>query len=594
MSEPSKDTIYIDVDEEITGIIDKVQSSDKKIVALVLPKRATVLQSVVNMKLLKRTTQRSKKSLVLITSEAGLLPLAGAVGLHVAKNLTSKPEIPDGPPKDELPESLVHEDEIESEPDEDPELDKAAAVGVLAGGGVGGAAAAGAVAGKTDAEDVTSDLDDAAASASSASASASGDKASATEKSGKSSKKDKKSKKDKAAGAKVPNFEKFRKLFIIGGLALIALVVFLYFAIAVWPKATITIDAQSSKLNTTVVFTADTTTKTFDASQSNVPSQLAQSKKTGTQSAPATGTKNIGSKAAGTVTIRNCDYPAFMIIAGSQFSGADGKVYISSASVNVPAYTGPSSTCTLSGSHSGKVDVPVQATTNGAASNTGAQSYSVPNVTSGSKVDGIGSAMAGGTDNVVKMVTQNDIEGAKAQLANATDPSAQATLTKQLQESGMYVIPSSFNAGAAAYSTNVNAGDQADNVTVTSTITYSLLGVNQANMKTLVENNAKGQIDTGKQSILSDGLSSATFTVQNPTDPKPKVSVQSAVVVGPKIDTDQIKQQVAGKKSADTRSTIESLPGVKSVTIKYSPFWVSKTPGKVSKITIVFKQASDK
>src|SRR5262249_51818585 len=98
----NKDVIYIDVDDEITAVIDKVQASNKKIVALVLPKRATVLQSIVNMKLLKRAAGDTKKNLVLITSEAGLLPLAGGVGIHVAKSLNSKPEVPEAP--DRMPE----------------------------------------------------------------------------------------------------------------------------------------------------------------------------------------------------------------------------------------------------------------------------------------------------------------------------------------------------------------------------------------------------------------------------------------------------------------------------------------------------------
>src|SRR5690242_18612768 len=94
---PAKDVIYIDVDDEITTIIDKVRGSQSKILALVLPKRATTLQSVVNMKLLKRSADETSKNLVLITSEAGLLPLAANVGMYVAKNLQSKPEIPHVP-----------------------------------------------------------------------------------------------------------------------------------------------------------------------------------------------------------------------------------------------------------------------------------------------------------------------------------------------------------------------------------------------------------------------------------------------------------------------------------------------------------------
>ena len=89
-----KDTIYVDVEDEITTIIDKVKNSSNKLVALVMPKRSSVLQSTVNMKLLKRAADSSKKQLVLITAETSLLPLAAEIGLPVAKNLQSKPAIP--------------------------------------------------------------------------------------------------------------------------------------------------------------------------------------------------------------------------------------------------------------------------------------------------------------------------------------------------------------------------------------------------------------------------------------------------------------------------------------------------------------------
>ena len=48
-----KDTIYIEADDEITAVIDKVVNAKSEIVAVVLPKRAVVFQSVVNMRLLK-------------------------------------------------------------------------------------------------------------------------------------------------------------------------------------------------------------------------------------------------------------------------------------------------------------------------------------------------------------------------------------------------------------------------------------------------------------------------------------------------------------------------------------------------------------
>jgi hypothetical protein len=47
-----KDTIYIDIEDDITAVIERVKGSPEKLIALVPPKGAA-LQSVVNLKLLK-------------------------------------------------------------------------------------------------------------------------------------------------------------------------------------------------------------------------------------------------------------------------------------------------------------------------------------------------------------------------------------------------------------------------------------------------------------------------------------------------------------------------------------------------------------
>ena len=133
MSDTAKDTIYIDIDDEITAIIDKLGQSEHKIVALVLPKRATVLQSIVNMKLLKRSADAKNKKIVLITSEASLLPIAGAVKVHVAKTIQSKPIIPPAPQT--LSDDIQADDNEELQQDEDEDeagLDASQSVGSLA------------------------------------------------------------------------------------------------------------------------------------------------------------------------------------------------------------------------------------------------------------------------------------------------------------------------------------------------------------------------------------------------------------------------------------------------------------------------------
>ena len=90
-----KDVIYIDTEDDITAIIGKVKDSSGKVVALVPPKRIGAIQSAVNLKLVHRAAESAKKHLVIVTNNHALSALAGSAGIPVAKNLESRPEMPE-------------------------------------------------------------------------------------------------------------------------------------------------------------------------------------------------------------------------------------------------------------------------------------------------------------------------------------------------------------------------------------------------------------------------------------------------------------------------------------------------------------------
>lgn len=562
MTAADKETIYIDIDDEITGIIDKLKGSKGKIVALVLPKRAGVFQSIVNMKLLKRAADESKKHLVLITSEAGLLPLAGAAGVHVAKTLNSKPEIPLAPTANDDEESVDEDEDITDD------LDTEKTVGELAGAGA--AATVGADGVETlelDDDDLPEDLDKPAPAAKSFKP------------------KDGKGKKDKKLA--IPNFERFRLLLIGGGILLVLLIIGLVFAMSVLPKATITIDTDASNVNTNANLALSTTAKTFSSSGNTVPAKVVTQQKTYTQQANASGQKNNGNKASGSVTLTNCSDSDVVVPAGNGVSSG-GNTYITQTTVDVP-----SSDFTSKGQckDNGKATVGVMAQNGGA-------SY---NISSGSNVSvsGFGSLsgqsgnISGGTDNIVKIVSQSDIDSAKAKI-NTDDPTTKQNLQNQLKQAGYYAIVTTFSAGTPAVTSSANAGDAANTVTVTENVTYTMFGAKEADLKEVVDNDVKSQIDTGKQSILDEGLDKASFNVTSATATDAKVSMATVAVVGPDLSTDTIKQEAAGKKPGDVKSSVGSNPDVKSVDVKLSPFWVNSVPKKQSKITVTIAKPDAK
>jgi hypothetical protein len=555
MASSNKDTIYVDIDDEITGIIDKVQNSSGKVVALVLPKRAAVFQSIVNMKLLKRAGDAGKKNLVLITSEAGLLPLAGASGIHVAKTLNSKPEIPVSPDMDEDDEE-VDEDEAEELADDDAPLDTAAPVGALAA----------AKAADDGVETLT--LDDEDLPPEEAEAPKSKDFAPP------------KAKKDKKL--KVPDFDRFRLLLILGGLALILLIFFMIFAVKVLPKATISIKTDATSLDTTVPLNLSTTATKLDEAENTVPAKLAQQQKTYTQQVPTTGQKNNGNKASGTIVLTNCSQQDddITIPAGSSFS-SNGNTFITQKSVSLPpsSFNNSHSKCTSSPSAS----VDILALYGGTAYND-ATSFTAGSPYGG--VTGKGST-SGGTDSIVQSVNQNDITSAKNKIQAASDNDMKKTLKGNLSKDNYYAIEATYSSGTPTVTNSANVGEVANNVTVTETVTYTMFGVHKKDLQKLAANAIKEQIDTSKQSILDDGVDSASYNADNITATGGKVTMTSSATAGPDLDTNSIKQNSLGKKPAEVKSNLETYPGVKNVDVKLSPFWVGSVPGKTSKIKVV-------
>jgi hypothetical protein len=574
MAEPantSKDTVYIDVDDEITTIIDKVRGSDKRIVALVLPKRAAVLQSVVNMKLLKRSADQSKKQLVLITSEAGLLPLAGSVGLYVADSLNSKPEVP--PVPDETGGGQLEEEalSLDDEPDAEYTADNAGdkPVGDLAKAAGAGFVITSGV--DTEDENLPSEGEKAATPATSAVGAAAA---------GKKTKKDKKK--------VVPSFNKFRTRLGLAAIGLVLLIFLLYLALMVLPKATVAIGANAQDVNSSLNITLDTTASDVDLANTTIPATTVQQQKTYTQQVDATGKQNNGQKATGSVTMttQTCSpnlFPAPDDIPAGTGVSNNGNSYITHDDASF-TQNGGSGSCIYWKSN------PV-----GITAQQGGSNYNVSNanfsVFSHSGVSASGSAN-GGTDDIQQVVSQSDIDNAKGKI-NTNDSEIKQALTEQLKQQNLFPIPATFNSGKPTISSSSNAGDKASTVTVTEAVTYTMFGTAKSNLKTLVKDDVGQQVDLDKQAIIDDGISSASFSLKHQTDTTADVSMDNTALVGPKIDMTSLKAQIAGMKSGDAKDLINQLPGVTTVDIKLSPFWVSSIPKNQAKITITVGKAKN-
>lgn len=548
MSEKTKDTIYVDVEEEITGIVSKVQNSSKDIVALVLPKRASVLQSVVNMKLLKRTSEQAGKKVVLITSETRILPLAGAVGMFVAANLTSKPYVPLSPK-------------------------------------------AGAAAPAGDSEDVSIDpetpVSELAPEAKFADDGAEGMEIDNTKP--KVPLADKKPS-DKGGKLKVPSFSRFRKKLIFGGVALGALLAFLVWAILFAPSAQVIVRANTDEIPMNIELRADKAEDAeADPAEKVVRATTAELEKDDSETVEATGEKNNGKKANGSVsmTARKCSGNPFDAPKGvSSGTGIsyNGNTYITQENTNFTTNgaTTDSDNCYI---YPSTGDTSIKAQSQGEGSNVSNGSFSV---SGRSDVSADGSA-SGGTDKIVKIVSDIDVRKAKERL-NSKQNTSQDELEKKLSDDGYTAVEDSFDAGNTQYNVNPGVGAEADEVTVTSKTTYKMLGINSEDIKKVIEEEVKNQEEGSSRSILSDGLGSASFEVLSESGELAIVTLETTVVVGPDVDEEAIKALIGGKKDGEAEDILNGISGFSDAQVDIGPFWVTKIP-KASKVDFIVQQA---
>ncbi|MGB3009253.1 MAG: hypothetical protein WBB33_02750 [Candidatus Saccharimonadales bacterium] len=518
-----KDVIYIDIEDDITSIIDKVKNASTQIVALVPPKRIGALQSVVNLKLLNRAAEGAKKRIVLITNDHALSALAAGVAIPIAKNLQSKPEVAESPVLSVDNDDVIDGDEVPQKENDDATDDSAIATSALA--------------------------------------------TSATPASRASSKK---------SPIVIPNFDAFRNklaLIIGGGLLLIG---FLVWALVFAPHANVTVVAKTTPygVNKPLLATADST---LDAAAGTIKATVKEVKKTVSADFTATGKKDVGEKAAGTVKFSTDSLSVIVsgrgnIPAGTKLThAASGLVYVTDSPVSLTV-SSSSGTTTITAVESG-------AKYNGA---TGSVSGA------GSGVDAsIVSATTGGTDKTVTVVSEQDAASAREKIKTADADAVKADLKKQFA-SDLVVVDESFTVTPGDPSVTPAVGQEATSGKVSVETTYTMIGLVRNDIRTIIEKDLTKQIGTiPNQMIYDQGLDKVKFTSFAKQDSSYKVNLVTTGYVGPSINSAELAKKLVGKREMEITQIIKNYEGIKSVDVKFSPFWVSTAPS-ADKITIKF------
>ncbi|MDO4220324.1 MAG: hypothetical protein Q4D22_03820 [Candidatus Saccharibacteria bacterium] len=596
----NKDVIYIEPEDDITDILANIKDAKNKIVALVPPKKAGVLQSAVNFKLIAKTANNHEKTVVLITSDESLLALADKVKMPTAKSLQSKPKLPHSDDSKEFGDDDVDEeiseDEAESEEESEPEPEekpKKTSAKTKKAAEIAAAETAKDVDIELDAKDVEPEDDD------------------------KKNKKDKKAEK-KEKNTKVPNFKKYRKYIILFLILFVAIFGFGYWATQIAPRAKITVKVKTvgSNFSETVRFVTDET-KSDPENGVFFAEEKTTSKKVSSDFG-ATGEVDKGAKASGTITVKvkspvtfsvSDNYSkTFTIPANTIFTYSNGNKYASTSAVNLAVTKAKigslSKNCTLNDdgitincnlSSDVVAEVSVVSTENGEKYNIAASTsgWSFPiNTITATKA----SAMTGGSSKIVKVVSQEDVEKASNDLSGEADKEAREELASQFS-SEYILIGNSFAVTSTNTTTSPSLNEEVgEGVTpkIVRETKYVIYAVKKSEVDTYIHTVAEAKIkgdDT--QMVYSTGVAinegdddKAFFESYKNDNGNMTAKLKSTTKTGPRITEDMVKEVSLGVKIGKVQSNLRSYKGVSEAYVETSYFWVTRVPDDDNKVEI--------
>jgi hypothetical protein len=547
-----KDVIYIDVEDDITAIIGKVKDAKQKIVALVPPKRTGVLQSAVNLKLLARAANNANKRLVIITGNAALGGLAASAEIPVAKSLNSRPELV------KPSTASIDDKEVEDLIDGD-QLDVGDHVDLKSKDSI-----------DDDMSDTINGIN------------IDGESTPLPPKSSTPTRKE-----SAKRGMKVPNFGSFRKRAAIGAGVGVLLLLFFYWANWVAPHATIVVSANTTGQSMSYPVTLGTDLDT-DVNQKHIKSVEKTLKDTQAVEFEATGKKNLGNKATGTVKFSQQSLSPTSVSAGRVLKSADGHDFVTNTAVTVPASSiGPGCFPTAC---PGTATVSVTAVEGGEEYNdiSGALSDTPNGVTAA-----FNGSTSGGTDKLATVVSQADIDKAKEQLADANKDDALKKLKAKFGSDDVIIESSLTTTGVDPVATPAVNQEAAGKAKLTREVTYTLTGVAKGDMNEYLDK-AFDELLTSKDSqrVYDNGLKTVNFsdfTAGNTGSTNDGATLTATAQIGPKINDNDIKEQAKGRRTGEVIGDIKAIDGVSDVNVKLSPFWVTGVPDDAKKISVEFK-----
>jgi hypothetical protein len=525
-----RDTLYLDNDEEITSVVDKLKGASHASIDLVIPKDALLFQGVVNLKLLRKQAESLGKEITIVTQDKVGTKLAEQIGIPVVAKVGQTPKVVKMAESDPV---SFNEEDIEMKEDapkvgesDDTILDTEEVVEAAA------------------AKETVEDLP-------------------------------KEELKKTAGGGKMA---KWKKVGLASGFVFIALFVAAYIYV---PLANVSIKLAAEKERVDISFKVDKSYDEVDTGAEVIPASIVEEEKEVTEKYQTTGSRDAGEKASGTVTIVNHEYStdAFTINAGTRIQTSSGLIYRTKNNVSVPKYIKVGGVVT----QEGKVSVDVAADAPGEKYNVVGGKMSIPGLmSSGVTIDDIyatsSNPFTGGSTKTIKFVTQADINKAKEEIGKGAQDELKSAIALKIGD-GYRLLDEGLKLEQVSAEPTKKVNEEATEFELKAKYKATAITFKEDDLLKLAEAVLSDKIGSTKEIVEKGSLISTTKFIEADFEKGIlSANLSGEAYIAQKLDEDKLKIDLTGENEANAKKYLEGIEGVEEVSVRYFPTFYKRMP----------------
>ena len=559
-------TIYLDIDEELTSIVKRLKKSAAEEITLVVPRKAVLLQSIVNLKILKKEADRLGKKIVVNTTDKIGKNLSTKAGFIVHKKIGSESEIQ----KDSLSaENGFFSQEIKEENSKQKNAPIKIRDIVMKNKGDEGDL--GDKINKGDRED----------------------KGDIYNKGDGKGNLNKGNWGDKINLQKTNEPTKRKTVFLLPrlsakfflGFLTACLIIIVLIALVILPKAEIVLTPKTEPIILNLEITVDKNIKSSDIQTNKIPGQIISVQKEKEEEFSATGKKKIYEKARGIVTVYNeWGSSSQILVASTRFLSKDGKLFRTTKTISVPGFK------RVKGKDiPGTIDVEIVAAEAGEEYNIKPTAFTIPGFEGSSKYAGIygrsAEAMKGGKVGEATVVSKDDLEKAKGALSQGIKEETISALEDEAPE-GYKLLDAAIQEPGIEYISNMEAGAITEKFIMKAKSFVQAMIFSEEEIKKIALENLFSKLSDQKEIVSENDFFDYGGPNLDIAQGQMILPVHLEGIVRWKINPLLIKEDLIGKNEEELKTYLSDLKEIEKAKVSFWPFWVKRVPLTANRVDI--------